>query len=144
MSRKKKPRTKKAHNRVQAVQTSKSEAQQLDDLVRDTAAVFTCAVETAGDCAYECERRLEDVDSDLNYRRLAHDIWKDRTGRVEALTSAMADLITENERHRQAITELSQRFELLAKQEDFHEHLDAPESYFDLVRTRLFATPPAP
>jgi hypothetical protein len=144
MSRKKKPRTQKVHKPIQPRQSSKTEAQKLDALVRDTAGVFTCDVETADDCACECERRLEDVDSDLNYRRVAHDIWKERDSRAEALVAAMADLISENERHRQAIAELFQRFELLAKQRDSHEHIGAPEDYFDLVRSRLFGTPAAP
>jgi hypothetical protein len=143
MSRKK-PRTKKVRNRVQPRQSSKTEAQKLEEFVRDTAAVFTCAVETAEDCACECERRLEDVDSDLNYRRVAHDLWKERTGRAETLAGAMADLITENERHRRAVAELFQRFDVLAKQEDFHEHINAPDNYLELVRSRLFGTSPAP
>jgi hypothetical protein len=142
MSRKKKPRTKKVHKPTQPGQRSKTEAQKLDELVRDTAGVFTCDVETAEDCACECERRLEDVDSDLNYRRVAHEIWKERSDRAEALAAAMAELISENERHRQAIIELFQRFEILAKRES-HEHIGAPEDYIDLVRSRLFATPAA-
>ena len=141
MSRKKKPRTKKVLKRIPPRQSSKTEAQKLDEFVRDTAAVFTCDVETAEDCACECERRLEDLDSDLNYRRVAHDIWKGRSGRAEALAAAMAELISENERHRHAIAELFRRFELLAKQADSHEHIDAPEHYFELVQSRLFATP---
>jgi hypothetical protein len=112
----------------------KTQAQKLEEDIRDTAAVFTCAMETAEDCATECERRLLDVDSDLNYRRVAHDIWKDHPGRAQTLASAMADLITENERHRQAIAELFQRFELLAAQQDFHEHIDHPDKYLDIVR----------
>jgi hypothetical protein len=53
----------------------------------------------------------------------------------------MSDLIAENERHRQAIAELFQRFDALAKLEDFHVHIPEPENYFDLVRTRLFGPP---
>lgn len=144
MSRNKKPRTKKVHKPIQPRHSSKTEAQKLDELVRDTAGVFTCDIETAEDCACECQRRLEDVDSDLNYRRVAHEIWKEHGSSVEALVAAMAELISENERHRQAIAELSQRFELLAKQRDSHEHTGAPEDYFELVRSRLFPTPAAP
>lgn len=144
MSRKKKPRAKKVHKPAQPLQSSKTEAQKTEELVRDTARVFTCDVETAEDSACECERRLEDVDSDLNYRRAAHDIWKEHSSRAPSLVAAMAELISENERHRQAITELFERFELLAKPRDSHEHIDAPENYFELVRTRLFGTPPVP
>jgi hypothetical protein len=133
--RKPKARTRQHHS-------PKSEAQKLEELIQDTARVFTCAQQTAEDCATECERRLSDADSDLQYRRVAHDIWRGRTGRVEALTAAMADLIAENERHRQAIDDLVQRFDALANLEDFHEHIAEPETYFELVRTRLFGGPP--
>lgn len=141
MSRKKKPRAKKVHK---PAHSAKTEAQKLEQLARDTARVFTCDVETAEDCACECERRLEDVDSDLNYRRAAHEIWKDHSGRAEALVAAMAELISENERHRQVITDLVARFEQLATPRDSHEHIGAPENYFDLVRSRLFGASPAP
>jgi ABC-type transporter Mla subunit MlaD len=134
----------KPNQRTRQHHSPKSEAQKLDELVQDTARVFTCALETAEDCATECERRLEDVDSDLQYRRVAHDIWKERTGRVETLVSAMADLIAENTRHRDAIAALVQRFDALAKLEHFHEHIPEPENYFELVRTRLFGAPTAP
>lgn len=120
----------------------KTEAQKLQDVIRDTARVFTCATETAEDCATECERRLEDVDADLNYRRVPHDIWSARPGRVQVLATAMAELITENERHKKVIAELFQRFEELAAQQDFHEHIEPPDKYLDVVRA-LFEPPSA-
>jgi len=112
----------------------KTEAQKLQDDIRETARVFTCAQQTAEDCATECERRLEDVDADLNYRRVPHDIWSGRPGRVQVLATAMAELITENERHKKVIAELFQRFEDLAAQQDFHEHIEPPDKYLDVVR----------
>jgi hypothetical protein len=144
MSRKKKPRAKKVHKPAPPRQLAKPEAHKTEELVRDTAGVFTCDVETAEDCACECERRLEDVDSDLNYRRVAHEIWREHSSRAEALVIAMADLITENERHREAMASLIERFEVLAKQRASHEHLDSPDNYFELVRTRLFGAPLVP
>jgi len=133
----------KAEKRRRRGQSPQTSAETFDALIRDTARVFTCALETAEDCATECERRRGDVDADLAYRRLAHDLWRERPGHVQTLAAAMADLITENERHRHAITALGRRFDTLAAQEDLHEHLDSPEHYYDLVRTRLFETPPA-
>ncbi len=120
----------------------KTEAQKLEDVVLETARVFTCAHETAEDCATECERRLEDVDADLHYRRVPLDIWSGRPGRVQALAAAMAELITENERHKKVIAELFQRFEALAALEDFHEHIEPPNKYVAVVRT-LFEPPSA-
>jgi hypothetical protein len=139
MSRKK-PRNPRAQP-FQPRRSLKTEAQKLDELARDTARVFTCLTETAADSATECERRLLDVDSDLNYRRVPLEIWRERTGPGQALASAMAALIAENERHRQVIAELFQRFEGIASQ-GIHEHIAEPETYFELVRTRLFPDDP--
>lgn len=121
-------------------QRHKTEAQKLDDVVRETARVFACASETAEDCATECGRRLTDVDLDLNYRRLPLEIWSGRPGRAETLATAMADLIAENERHQQAISDLLQRFEAMTKQGDFHDHIEHPERYLERVRA-LFEPP---
>lgn len=140
MSRKK-PRSHKAQP-FQPRRSLKTEGQKLDDLARDTARVFTSSYETAEDCATECERRLLDVDVDLNYRRVPHEMWRERTGPAQSLAAAMADLILENERHRQVIAELFQRFEGIAAQ-TMHENIPEPDSYFELVRTRLFPDDPA-
>jgi hypothetical protein len=140
MSRKK-PRSSKAQP-FQPRRSLKTEAQQLDELARDTARAFTCSTETAEDCATECERRLSDVDADLNYRRVPHEIWRERGGSDEALACAMAELIVENERHRTIIAELFQRFEDIAAQKT-HEHIAEPDTYFQLVRTKLFPDDPA-
>lgn len=118
----------------------KTAAQKHEDAIRDTAAVFTCAHEMAEDCATECERRLGEIDLDLDYRRVAHDIWVGRTGRVEPLIAAMAELIAENQRHQKVMTGLFERFEALGKLDDFHVHIDTPDKYLDIVRT-LFGEP---
>ena len=60
------------------------------------------------------------------------------------LVIAMAELITENERHHQALAVLERRFEIMGRQEGIHDHIGEPEQYFDLIRKRLFETPPTP
>src|SRR3989304_543757 len=56
------------------------DAQALDALVKDTAAVFRSSSETVEDCATECDRRRDDLEADLKYRRLASHIWRWRPG----------------------------------------------------------------
>lgn len=142
MSRRK-PRS-KASKPFQRKTSTKTEAQELDEISQDAARVFICAFETAEDCAAECERRRLDLDSDLNYRRTARDLWSENRGQEHQLVVAMAALIAENERHHQALEELERRFELMARQEGIHDHIGEPEQYFDLIRKRLFDTPPTP
>jgi hypothetical protein len=142
MSRKK-PRSKTAKP-FQRKTSIKTETEEFDEITQDAARVFTCAFETAEDCAAECERRWMDLDADLNYRRVAHDLWSESRGQDHQLVVAMAALITENERHHQALKELEQRFEIMTRQEGIHDHIGEPKQYFDLIRKRLFETPPTP
>jgi hypothetical protein len=142
MSRRK-PRSKAAKPFRRKTNT-KTEAEEFDEISQDAARVFICAFETAEDCAAECERRRLDPDADLNYRRVAHDLWSESRGQDDQLVVAMAALITENERHLRALEELERRFDLTARQEGIHDHIGKPEQYFELIRKRLFETPPTP
>jgi hypothetical protein len=142
MSRKK-PRS-KAAKPFQRKTSTKTESQEFDEISQDAARVFICAFETAEDCAAECERRRLDLDSDLNYRRVAQELWSENRGADHQLVVAMAALIAENERHYQALEALEQRFEIMGRQEGIHDHIGKPEQYFDLIRKRLFEMPPTP
>lgn len=112
--------------------------------IEETARVFTSAFETAEDSSTECERRYIAAERDLNYRYVAHEIWRDRTEVTPALATAMADLIAENERHRKAMLDLHRRFEELAVDPALRVTIDRPEDYYDIVRTRLWDAPPTP
>jgi hypothetical protein len=116
----------------------KTEEQERDELSLDAARVFMCATETAEDCAAECEHRCLDLAADINYRRVAHDLWRDHRGPDHPLVIAMAELIVENERYSRVLDGLFRRFDLLATQEGGHDHIGEPERYFDLVRQRLY------
>jgi ABC-type transporter Mla subunit MlaD len=100
--------------------------------VQDTAGRFTCALETSRDLAHACERRLEDLQVDLIYYALARDIWRDQAPRTASLAAILSDFVAEVERHQRALEDLAQRLAPLAADEDFHVHLDPPDSYRDL------------
>lgn len=138
MSRREKKKPSKAEREARR---RRRDAQELDKLVRDTAAVFRSSFDTGEDCATECGRRRDDLYADLDYRRLTHEIWRDRPG-AEALASAMADLIAENERHLAAMLDLCRRFDALGQQQGGYVTLGADVVSEDLVRTRLFSDPP--
>jgi len=113
-----------------------------DDVVRDTAAVFTCSSRTAADFASQCNSLREDLACDIAFNRVAHEIWTGRPGRAEELAAALDAFLAERQRHEAALAELSRRFATLAD-ESIHEHLDPPEAYRDLVRQRVFEGLPA-
>jgi len=118
------------------------DAQKLDKLVRDTAAVFRSAFETGEDCAAECDHRRADLLADLDYRRLPYEIWRGKPG-AEVLVAAMADLIAENERHLLAIEQLWRRFDDLSRATTWPDPLGPDVVPDDLIRRRLFSDPPA-
>ncbi len=117
------------------------DAQELDALVRDTAAAFRSSFEIVEDSATECERRRADLEADLKYRRLPYEIWRGRPG-AEPIASAMADLIAENERHLVAIEQLCRRFDDLSRNPPCHETLGPDVVPDDLIRRSLFSADP--
>lgn len=118
------------------------EDQELEKLVRNTAATFRSSFETGRDGAAECHNRRDDLITDLNFRRLTCEIWRGRPG-AEALVAAMNDLAAETERHLAAIEQLSRRFDDLTENVTWHETLSTDLVPDDLIRRRLFAGPPA-
>jgi hypothetical protein len=108
-----------------------------DALVQDTAGVFTCVTKTAEDFAYQCDSACDDLEGDLVYNRLAHEIWSGHPDRAPALIEALAELAAERQRHLDALTALGQRFDQLAA-DDRHDHLEPLQTYQELVRRRLF------
>jgi len=118
------------------------ERRQTTDLIMDTAARFTCSTEVAEDFAYQCSSGRTDVEGDLLYNRVAHEIWQDRPGHGQQIAEALAAFIVERERYMQALAELGQRFSALAKQGPQHEHLDPVEKYQELIRSRIFPEHP--
>ena len=139
MSRRAKRKLSKAEREARRLRL---DAQELDALVKDTAAAFRSSHEIVEDSATECDRRRADLLADLDYRRLPYEIWRGRPG-AELLVSAMADLIAENERHLVAIEQLCRRFDDLSKNQTWHETLSSDLVPDELIRRRLFSGPPA-
>lgn len=135
-------RGKKLAKTEKEVRKRQRDAQELDKLVKTTAATFRSSYETGEDSAAECEHRRADLLADLDYRRLPYEIWRGRPG-AEALVSAMADLIAENERHLAAIEQLCRRFDDLNENGTWHETLGPDLVPDELIRRRLFSDPPA-
>jgi hypothetical protein len=113
-------------------------AQAANDVIQDTAAVFTCSKETAADFASQCERALDDLDVDLRFNQVAHELWAGRPGRAQELAAALAAFAQERERHIAALRQVQEQLQALVADESYHEHLDPPEAYRDFVRQRLF------
>jgi hypothetical protein len=108
-----------------------------DELVADTASVFTCASNTARDFNEQCIDGKEGVEIDLVFNRLAHALWLDKPG-IEALATALDLYAKERQRHLDALTELGVRFAALTNDPNLtHQHLDPPEAYYDFIRQRI-------
>ena len=138
MSRKIRPQNPEKRRRKQELQ----ERRQDTNLILDTAARFTCSTEVAEDFAYQCLRGREDVEYDLLYNRVAHEIWRDRPGPAQQITEALAAFAAEREHYVQALQELERRLSALAQQGPQHEHLEPVEKYQELIRSRIFPEHP--
>ncbi|HEY3414841.1 MAG TPA: hypothetical protein VGM51_17530 [Armatimonadota bacterium] len=115
------------------------ETKELDQIVKNTTGNFRSSFETGRDSSAECRDRLDDLRLSLDFRRLTHEIWNGRPG-ADDLVSAMADLITENERHYAAIEKLLRRFEELERA-PWYDILSADQVPEALIRKRLFEAP---
>lgn len=119
------------------------ESQRQNDVVQHSVATLTCAVETAGDFAYLCTHAQEEIEIDLPFLRLALEIWREHPQAPPALIAALEALLAEQLRHQEVLHPIRQRLEALAADPSLHIHLDPRDAYRDLVRNRLFPTPPA-
>lgn len=119
--------------------------QQNSDVAKDTAGIFTCDFETARDFANQCEERSEDLDFDIAFSKLAYDIWLPHADRASHLATALAEFLSEKQRHLDAISAFRRRFADIAAQTspDTHQHLEPLDPYLNLVRERLFPDPPS-
>ncbi len=139
MSRRKK-RLRAAHRQ----QRRESDSSAWEDVIRDTAACFTCSHQIAKDFVAQCDSRLEDLEADLAFNRVAYQMWVGRPGRAQDLAEALAAFIAAREREVEALTDLRQRFAALAADELFYEHLEPIERWRDFLRGKILpGLPPA-
>ena len=137
-----------AHNKGKVSREEKRwrrqrETQRQNDVVQHSAAVLTCAAETAGDFAFLCTEAQKELDLDLPYLRLALEIWSEPPNpSIPPLVAALDALLTERLRHRDALNRIEQQLDHLKADPSLHIHLDPIERYRDLVRLRLYPPPP--
>lgn len=120
--------------------SEKERRKQDDDLVQDTAAVFTCLTEIAEDFAYQCDDQSQNLEADIAFNKLALEMWRERKGPAEELVAILDALVDARERQRKILIELGKRFTALAAVDKKHqEHLGPPEAYRDLIRRRILS-----
>jgi hypothetical protein len=112
------------------------QADELNDVVSDTASVFTSALETASDFHWQCERGLDDLDTDILFNRLAHSIWQEHTEKGDILAQALGDFLAERERHQGALITLKERFGALTLEKS-PARLEPFELYANIIREAL-------
>jgi hypothetical protein len=116
----------------------------LDEIAQDTTAIFTCSDKIAADFASSCRKALADLGTDLQFARLGLEMWQGRSGRAQELADALKATLAEHERRREALVALCARFDALAADGSWHEHLDPLETWRALVRERLAAIEDSP
>ena len=113
-----------------------------DDVAEDTAAKFTCSTRIAEDFAEQCQSRLDELEAELEFNRVAVEMWDGRPGGAVVLSEALAALRVEREREREALMALRARFDALSEEGSYHEHLDPVDQWRAFVRKKLFPDAP--
>ena len=114
-----------------------TEAQRTERLIADTVATFTCATEITHDFLHQCVDELESLDCQIDYNRLAIEMWGGHQGSVTELVDALSDYLSAREHHRATLTTLQQRLTSLSTTAN-HEHLD-PAQWRDAVSKRVLS-----
>ena len=128
--RKKKPHGRPSHK------PALTEAQKDEQVVRETAAIFTCSSQMTHEFVHQCDDNMDNLVCDLDYTRLALQMWRGRGGHVDMVTAVLADLLAARERHRAEIAQFRQRLtDLMAVPHD--EHLQPVEDWLPLVRKHI-------
>jgi hypothetical protein len=109
------------------------------DLIRDTAATFSCSTKITKDFLFQCIDGIEAVNADLSFNRVAHEFWQDRPGHGQLIAEALATFIEAREIYLRSLAELKPKLTDLVSQVPEHEHLDPIEKYREIVRARMFA-----
>ena len=129
-------------NRIERRRRSKQRKEQrFEEMLRNTAEVFTCSTEITRDFADQCDDSQQNLQADIAFNALALEIWQGRAGRAEDLARLLADLLAERRRYFAALGEFVQRFRQLSADESFHTHLDDAGIDADFVRRRVFPDP---
>ncbi|HEU4731381.1 MAG TPA: hypothetical protein VFT22_25985 [Kofleriaceae bacterium] len=143
MSRRRKKQGKSFQQRqAERKQRERQGEQELDEIVGNMAATYTCSTETARDFADRCSDRLEDQEYEIDCTRTAIDFWSEAAAHAAPLLDALRELAAEQERHDAVIADLQRRMTELANNEAIHHHLDQPPTHYqNQLRLRLFTAP---
>ena len=143
MSRRRKKQGKSFQQRqAERKQRDRQDQHELDEMVEQLAATYTCSTETARDFADRCGDRLDDVEYQLDCTRVAIDFWSEAPSHAAPLVDALRELAAEHERHAAAIADLHHRMVELTNNEEIHHHLDQPPGHYqNQLRLRLFTAP---
>ena len=119
-----------------------TDAERDDKLVADVTRLFTCFTEIAHDFLHQCGCNLEDLACDIDYNRLAIEMWTGGPGRSADLLAVLTDYLALRERHHAALTAIEPRLKALLAT-PAHDHLEPIEHWHELVRKRILASPAA-
>ena len=121
-----------------------TEAQKDQALIDETTRIFSCFTEITHDFLHQCANAAQDVASDIDYNRLAIQMWTGGPGRASDLVEVLTDFLALRERHQTALASLRPRLAALLST-PAHDHLDDVDRWRDLIRhcvTTPCATPP--
>lgn len=131
------PQKKGKPNRMERQKNQETKAkEELETVVSDRGATLTCSTEISGDLAWQCGHWSDEIEDDLRINLLAYEFWRDAVPGDPALLQAIGDLVTEQTRHRDALSLLEDRFLALEEKED-HQHLEPLETYQNRIRSTL-------
>lgn len=137
-------RRKKKSRTPSASRTPSPRTDQRERIIRERAAIYCCPNSLADDFRLGCQTLVEDTEIEIDFARVAIEIWSTRTSPPADLIATLTALVAEHRRHHLAIAALQERFDSVAGEEATkHEHIDPLGPIQDLLRAWVFYDPPA-
>ena len=143
MSRRKKSPHSKRKSTVRPTPKVLTDAEQDEELIADTTRIFTCFTTLTHDFLHQCVDQIDRVECDIDYNRLAIQMWTGGPGRADDLVAVLSDFVALRERYHAALSALRPRLdELLAI--PTHDHLEPADRWHELIRKQVLSSTPEP
>lgn len=134
------PKKKPAGKTAKKKPAKRSSEQDAVAAVSELISVLACPKSAVNELALSCEHVLDQMDVSCGFARFTATAWADRPGLYAEIDPIARELITEYERHAEALGRLLDRLAPLAEEDEHTDHEDLdPHDVLERVQPMLTA-----
>ncbi len=131
---------KKASKKKAPAKATKAKRDSAVDAVSELVSVLACPKSAVNELALSCEHVLDQMDVSCGFARFTATTWANRPGQYGEIDPIARALISEYERHAEALSALLDRLAPLAEEDEHADHEDLePHDVLERVQPMLTA-----